>query len=679
MEPNRSRSACCRLAVAMVAMAGLLAAPAHAIQLKAGGVPVDFVRWSPEARAADGTRTLDAARRDELAGAGRDVAYAMRHYDVHVQRGGAVVSRTVKVHAILSRQGVDEHSDVGFLVNAHTTTVDILAAHTLTPDGRRVPVSPETIQVRTYNDANIFTNAFEVTVPFPAVAPGASLVLVTSARFDAGRSPVPWSKLFAPQTGTHVESFRLRVHWDDDRVVPRLASNLASVECAAPGGRERVCSGTGLEPLTATGASFGALDLLPHVMVSLAPDWGTMARLVREFTIDKANGGASVRARFSKLGASGSKRERLEALHRFVARDIRYLGLEQEEGAYIPRTATHTLERGYGDCKDKTVLFLDLAKMAGLDAWPVLVATLRSDPKALLAAAPGYFNHMIACVDVGEGLPACVDLTDNHAAAGTIGPGVAGTVILPLTLTASVPITLPAPDYSLEIGLTSEVTLANDGSISDRHNATYEGGVATAVRARVADLGEADRSNWASGMLAGISQTDEKATGIALTGLDLDAPRFGVQGRIRNATPFEDERLPGVHRRLDWPVAEAVRSLYVPERSREAVAINGIRIRSEFVINEATLDQSVLNAPLEFRSDFGSFSRQARREGSDTHVTTAFQVPRQTVSTADLEGYRNFLDRVFREGLVAFAVRRPGVFTGGGNGAGSTPDESGDQ
>ena len=60
------------------------------------------------------------------------------------------------------------------------------------------------------------------------------------------------------------------------------------------------------------------------------------------------------------------------------ARDLRYFAILLGWGGWLPRKPATTLTRGFGDCKDKAQVIVDLLQQNGQEAYPVLVMA-RSD------------------------------------------------------------------------------------------------------------------------------------------------------------------------------------------------------------------------------------------------------------------------------------------------------------
>ncbi len=77
------------------------------------------------------------------------------------------------------------------------------------------------------------------------------------------------------------------------------------------------------------------------------------------------------------------------------ARQVRYFAIELGWGGFRPRPPERTLERGLGDCKDKTQVMIALLRRLGVACMPVLVGT--PSGRHVDEAAPGdQFNHVIA-------------------------------------------------------------------------------------------------------------------------------------------------------------------------------------------------------------------------------------------------------------------------------------------
>ena len=91
----------------------------------------------------------------------------------------------------------------------------------------------------------------------------------------------------------------------------------------------------------------------------------------------------------------------IRSLFDFVSREVRYMGAmaESEAPGYEPHDVSLTFDNRYGVCRDKAALLVAMLRMAGIDAWPVLINVgPRKDPQV----PQPYFNHAIVAADSGD-------------------------------------------------------------------------------------------------------------------------------------------------------------------------------------------------------------------------------------------------------------------------------------
>lgn len=87
--------------------------------------------------------------------------------------------------------------------------------------------------------------------------------------------------------------------------------------------------------------------------------------------------------------------EKLFGARNWVQREIRYFGVAIGQHSHRPHSPSETLERRYGDCKDKTLLLLALLDRLGIEAWPVLVETDWRDGVEDFVPSPYAFDHVL--------------------------------------------------------------------------------------------------------------------------------------------------------------------------------------------------------------------------------------------------------------------------------------------
>ncbi len=92
------------------------------------------------------------------------------------------------------------------------------------------------------------------------------------------------------------------------------------------------------------------------------------------------------------------REQQVLAALRFVQDEIRYFGIEIGVSSEKPADPAAVLTRRFGDCKDKSLLFVTLLRGLGIEAYPVLVNTQARQTIADWLPAANIFDHCIAVV-----------------------------------------------------------------------------------------------------------------------------------------------------------------------------------------------------------------------------------------------------------------------------------------
>ncbi|PID30038.1 MAG: hypothetical protein CSB55_00415 [Candidatus Cloacimonadota bacterium] len=90
-----------------------------------------------------------------------------------------------------------------------------------------------------------------------------------------------------------------------------------------------------------------------------------------------------------------TREEKAQKLYYWVARKIRYLGVDKEDykPGYEPHDAAYTFSTMGGVCRDKAALLVAMLRIAGIEADPILIANgYKLNPEAPVM----WFNHAVA-------------------------------------------------------------------------------------------------------------------------------------------------------------------------------------------------------------------------------------------------------------------------------------------
>ena len=133
-----------------------------------------------------------------------------------------------------------------------------------------------------------------------------------------------------------------------------------------------------------------------NVRLSTAEDWPEISRWYWDLCrphLEKTN--AAISNKVEEIGKD------VRALFKFVSQEIRYMGLTMEDTSpgYAPHDVSITFDNRYGVCRDKAALLTAMLRIAGHNAFPVLIhAGAKLDPEV----PQPFFNHAVVAVELSH-------------------------------------------------------------------------------------------------------------------------------------------------------------------------------------------------------------------------------------------------------------------------------------
>ncbi len=143
----------------------------------------------------------------------------------------------------------------------------------------------------------------------------------------------------------------------------------------------------------------GTSELTPYVHISTFRDWQALTDwywgLVQDqFTLDK-----TAKEKVAEI-VEGKETvlEKVTAIHNWVVKNTRYIGLEFGIHGHKPYKASKVFARGYGDCKDKAALMRAMLAEVGIEADLVVIRTVDKGAVEPFPVSLAVFNHAICYV-----------------------------------------------------------------------------------------------------------------------------------------------------------------------------------------------------------------------------------------------------------------------------------------
>jgi hypothetical protein len=204
---------------------------------------------------------------------------------------------------------------------------------------------------------------------------------------------------------------------------------------------------------------------------------------------------------------------KIQALAGYVQKECTYKALEFGVRARKPNPARMTRDNGYGDCKDHSVLLVQLLRAVDIPAHPTLV---RSDgPLAFGFPSLDQFDHMIVYVEANAELPQglFVDGTQKDTSPFVpITPGLSGKQAL--VLDAKSPRLETMPNYAAraaEINIVRDVTVSmhadgNGANLEVAEVWEFNHFISSGMRSVLRSVGSRDRLQVMSELIGGKSR-----------------------------------------------------------------------------------------------------------------------------------------------------------------------------
>lgn len=249
-------------------------------------------------------------------------------------------------------------------------------------------------------------------------------------------------------------------------------------------------------------------EVAKNLSVSTVPGWASYLSWEDALVFDQVRSSPELDSLADRLfKGAPDPLEKLLRLQAYLMEEIRYeRDYENHIAGVKPHAAPVVAERGYGDCKDKVVLFMTLARRAQISTRYALIRT--RDAGAVLRDLPmQQFNHVIVFVPEQRGIPQALyfDPTADALDLGTLRDDDVGTESLVYDLTSKawewrrVPFQPPGLNAH---GYRATLALAADGSAAGSLRVNAQGVVGSFLRRQARNAEDLARTFQHVGALA---------------------------------------------------------------------------------------------------------------------------------------------------------------------------------
>jgi len=155
--------------------------------------------------------------------------------------------------------------------------------------------------------------------------------------------------------------------------------------------------------------------VLQRLFVSTVPHWEDISKWYWDLSKPHLDMTTPEMIQTNKLLTANAPTDldKVKAIFYFVSKKIRYMGLTPEKNrpGFEPHDVCLTFDKKYGVCRDKAGLLVSMLRLAGFQAYPVLIniGAIRD-----MDVPQPDFDHAIACVELKKGEYTLMDPTDEN-------------------------------------------------------------------------------------------------------------------------------------------------------------------------------------------------------------------------------------------------------------------------
>lgn len=399
--------------------------------------------------------------------------------NVVFQESGETTSTEHSLVKILTDKGKQMFAAKKLPYHRRYSTVNILLARVIKPDGSVVPVPKEAMKDGTTEEIqqmNILEENFRrISITFPGVELGDSIETVVETQskplIKGHYNDLMVFQYFEPM-------LRKRYIIEGPASLPLnqvIKNGTLEFSKQEKGDRTvyrweilnspKIEQELGMAPIT---------DVALKVVASTFKSWAELSRYGDSLNVGKVDSNDALKAKVAELTKdSKTEEEKILAIFHYISRKVRYMGSSMDLGAFIePHQATYTFEKQYGVCRDKSILMMSMLNEIGVKAYDAIINISRqTDPEIPII----FFEHAICGVILKDGRIVYMDPT-LELSSGFGETYVGGRYVLLLDKDGKDLIKLPSVSAEKSLGLIKgETKLLPDGSIEGKVNISGKG------------------------------------------------------------------------------------------------------------------------------------------------------------------------------------------------------------
>lgn len=404
-----------------------------------------------------------------------DTLVLFNHFSHDVLPTGQSRYTTHQVVKILTERGIQRYGDIAIPYQPAAQNIEVNIARTITTDGTILQPPDEA-----FNDVtppgllsqNLYSDAMWKVISMVGLAPGVCIEyqVTLEDKVPGGETWITGGYNFQATEATLETSYALQMPkaWHLQWEVANDPNPQAPVISHTENDTIIYIWKYGETPaLTLEDGMPHINDIVPRLRYSSIKDWDSVYNWYKDLAKGRYIPNTDIEAKVQQLTNDLTTEEaKIRALYHFVAKNIRYVGIELGQSAYQPTPATEVFQMQYGDCKDKTTLLISMLDLVDIKAYPVLISVAPHERVDTTLPLLSQFNHMITAIPTDLNTYIWLDPTATTCSYGNLPYNTQGRTGFLISDTHGEFVETPiyAPESNRLVS-TTELTLDSDGNV----------------------------------------------------------------------------------------------------------------------------------------------------------------------------------------------------------------------
>lgn len=307
-----------------------------------------------------------------------------------------------------------DYGRISIPYNNYYSNAKLEFANVFSKDGELKPVSEDAIQVRSVNTTqDFYEDRNEIIFSLPQVEPGSIIefqitkttkVKAIDTVLTSSISPY-WFQPLVAKDGFRADAVK---NFSYQLTVPPTIEMHTKVYGNLPDKPKlektdsqysHTWKWENVPELTIEASMPPSYEFIPSITSSTDTQWEKIDTWTWNKIEPKLVKTSAIDGVISSLNIAGNAtdQDKIKAVFAYLQTNIRYVFAHLGRGGYEPHFPDEIINDKYGDCKDQTVLALALFKELGIDAYPLLVETLRQG-KSDTSLVELIFDHMMVWI-----------------------------------------------------------------------------------------------------------------------------------------------------------------------------------------------------------------------------------------------------------------------------------------